>query len=142
MQNHNLICPMCERGQLIPNVCKEQSLYKGKTLTVDYESSTCSTCSSEIVTPTQAHNNQARILDEQRKINGLLISSEIKHIRESFKLTLTEAANLFGEEVLTFSRYEKGEAIQSPTLDKLLRLVSETPVAFERLQLISNMKTK
>jgi len=60
-----LICPMCEEGQLIPNVCTEQTLYKGKTLTVDYEYSTCSTCGSEIVTPIQAHSNQARILDEQ-----------------------------------------------------------------------------
>jgi len=108
MQNQNLICPMCEEGQLIHNICTEQTLYKGKTLTVDYESSTCSTCGSEIVTPIQAHSNQARILDEQRKINGLLISREIKHIREGFKLTLTEAANLFGEEALAFSRYEKG----------------------------------
>jgi len=46
---------MCEEGQLIPNV----------SLTVDYESSTCSTCGSEIVTPIQAHSNQAHILDEQ-----------------------------------------------------------------------------
>jgi len=142
MQNQNLICPMCEEGQLIPNVCTEQTFYKGKTLTVDYESSTCSTCGSEIVTPIQAHSNQARILDEQRKIHGLLISREIKHIRESFKLTLTEAANLFGEEALAFSRYEKGEAIQSATLDKLLRLVSEIPIAFERLRLISGMKAE
>jgi putative zinc finger/helix-turn-helix YgiT family protein len=95
-----------------------------------------------IVTPIQAHSNQARILDEQRKINGLLISREIKHIREGFKLTLTEAANLFGEEALAFSRYEKGEAIQSATLDKLLRLVNEIPIALERLRLISGMKTE
>jgi HTH-type transcriptional regulator/antitoxin MqsA len=142
MQNQNLICPMCEEGQLIPHICTEKTLYKGKTLTVDYESSTCSTCGSEIVTPTQAHSNQARIFDKQRKINGLLISSEIKHIRESFKLTLTEAANLFGEETLVFSKYEKGEAIQSATLDKLLRLVSEIPVAIERLRLISEMKAE
>jgi HTH-type transcriptional regulator/antitoxin MqsA len=140
MQNQNLICPMCEEGQLIPNVCTEQTRYKEKTLTVDYESSTCSTCGSEIVTPIQAQSNQARILDEQRKINGLLMSREIKRIRESFQLTLTEAANLFGEEALAFSKYEKGEAIQSATLDKLLRLVNEIPIAFERLRLISGMK--
>ena len=69
MQNQNLICPMCEEGQLIPNVCTEQTLYKGKSLTVDYDSSTCSTCGSEIVTPIQAHSNQARILDEQNLLN-------------------------------------------------------------------------
>jgi HTH-type transcriptional regulator / antitoxin MqsA len=87
MQNHKVICPMCEEGQLIPNVCMEQTIYQGKKLTVSYESSTCSNCASEIVTPTQAHNNQARILDEHRKINGLLTGSEIKQIREHFQLT-------------------------------------------------------
>ena len=141
MQNQNFTCPMCEEGQLIPNICMEKTVHQGKTLTVDYESSTCSNCASEIVTPTQAHHNQARILDEHRKINGLLTGTEIKQIRENFQLTPTEAANLFGDETLAFSKYETGEAVQSATLDKLLRLVIEIPLAFERLQLISSMKT-
>jgi len=132
---------MCEEGQLIPNISMENTVYKGKNLTVNYESSTCSNCTSEIVTPTQARNNQRRILDEHRKINGLLTGEEIKQIRENFKLTPMEAANLFGDEAFTFSKYEMGEAIQSTTLDKLLRLVSDIPLAFERLRLISGMKT-
>jgi YgiT-type zinc finger domain-containing protein len=74
MRDQNLTCPMCEQGQLIPHISTEKTTYKEKTLTVQYESSTCSTCGSEIVTPTQAYSNQARILDEQRKINGLLTS--------------------------------------------------------------------
>ena len=92
----------------MPNICTEQSIYKGKTFSVEYESSSCSICGSEIVTPTQAHRNQARILDEQRKINGLLTRCEIKHIRESFNLTPTDAALLFGDDAKAFSRYEKG----------------------------------
>ena len=68
MNTKNLNCPICEEGQLVPNVCMEKTIYKEKTLTVNYESSTCSICGSEIVTPTQALRNQAHILDEQKKI--------------------------------------------------------------------------
>ena len=139
MRDQNLTCPMCEQGQLIPHIGTEKTTYKEKTLTVQYESSTCSTCGSEIVTPTQAHRNQARILDEQRKINGLLTSLEIKKIRENFNLTTTDAAILFGDEEKSFYRYETGEAIQSVTLDKLLRLVNDMPLVFERLRTMSGV---
>jgi len=137
MNAKNFTCPICDEGQLVPNVCMEKTIYKEKTLTVNYESSTCSICGSEIVTPTQAQRNQVHILDEQRKIDGLLTSCEIKDIRETFNLTSTQAAELFGSDVTTFSKYERGEATQSVTLDKLLRLVKEMPLAFERLRLIN-----
>ncbi|OAD19864.1 transcriptional regulator, XRE family [Candidatus Thiomargarita nelsonii] len=137
MNAKNFTCPICDEGQLVPNVCMEKTIYKEKTLTINYESSTCSICGSEIVTPTQAQRNQAHILDEQRKIDGLLTSSEIKRIRETFNLTSTQAAELFGSDATAFSKYERGEATQSVTLDKLLRLVKEMPLAFERLRLIN-----
>jgi HTH-type transcriptional regulator/antitoxin MqsA len=139
MNTKNFICPICDEGQLVPNVCMENTIYKEKTLTVNYDSSTCSICGSEIVTPMQAQRNQAHIIDEQKKMDGLLTSIEIKGIRETFNLTSTQAAKLFGSDATAFYKYEKGEATQSVTLDKLLRLVKEMPLAFERLRLISEL---
>jgi len=140
MENQLVTCPMCEEGQLLVQVGLEQVNYQGKRFTVTYDFAICSLCGSEIVTPSQAVANQARILDEYRKRNGLLTSQEIQQIREQFHLTPAQADDLFGREVNAFSQYETGEAIQSFTLDKLLRLVNQMPTTFQQLQRLAEVK--
>jgi len=142
MENHSVKCPMCEEGQLFPQVSLETVTYQGHTVTVNYDSTTCSLCGSNIVTPSQAKVNQARVLDEYRKRSGLLTGQELQQIREQFHLTIAQAASLFGSEMKAFGQYEQGEALQSVTLDKLLRLVSQMPLAFEQLQWLAGMKIK
>jgi len=51
-------------------------------------------------------------------------------ILAQFHLTTAQAAGLFDSEVKAFGQYEPGEAVQIITLDKLLRLVSQMPLAF------------
>jgi len=133
--NEKFRCPFCDQGHLVPKQIEvEQGTYKSKTFEVEYEASFCSACGFDMVTPPQAVRNQARVRDAQRQSDGLLTSSEIKTIREQLNLSPTQADELFGEELHTFVKYEKGETMQSTSLDKLLRLVSSTPAAFEKLR--------
>ena len=142
MENQEeFICPLCEQGKLVANQSDtEEGSYKGKSFKIDYESSFCTACGLDMVTPPQAVRNQARVRDEQRKIDGLLTSSEIKQIREKLHLSFSEADEIFGEETNTFSRFERGEALQSASLDRLLRLANDMPVILDKLKLLSNMK--
>ena len=52
---------------------------------------------------------------------------EIRHVRTHLRLTQGQAARLVGGGVNAFSRYERGETMQSRATDKLLRLLDKNP---------------
>jgi len=93
----------------------------------------CDMCDSTPVMTQQILNNQLRIADEKRKSSGLLTSYEIKAVRELYKLTQKEAAEIFGGGKNAFSKYERGDVIQSEAMDKLLRLVFVNPKNLDEL---------
>ncbi|RKZ46344.1 MAG: hypothetical protein DRR08_33420 [Candidatus Parabeggiatoa sp. nov. 2] len=103
-------CPMCESADLIPKKVVEHYCYKGHNFSLeDIEYAECPKCHSEVITPEQSTRNEARIRDEHRKIDGLLTRAEITQLRERLKITQNQAAQLFGERVNAFSKYESFE---------------------------------
>ncbi len=103
-------CPMCEAADLIPKKAIEHYCYKGHNFSLeDIEYAECPKCHSEVITPEQSTRNEARIRDEHRKIDGLLTRAEITQLRERLKITQNQAAQLFGERVNAFSKYESFE---------------------------------
>ena len=138
--NHSALCPACEAGTLHERIGSTENNYKGRTFTVEGTSfSKCSACDAEIVLPWQARANDQLIRDFHREIDNLLMGDEIKRIRKKFSLTQADAAKLFGGGTNAFSKYERGEVIQSIAMDRLLRLVDTLPWAFEVLARITHL---
>jgi HTH-type transcriptional regulator/antitoxin MqsA len=128
MSEKKLICPECEEGELAPATREIVFTHKERDLAIlDLECYRCAACGVETVKPPQIRRNQARIADAKRRADGYLTGVEIRDLRESLRLSQPEAAQLFGGGANAFSKYERGEVIQSASMDKLLRLVATHP---------------
>jgi HTH-type transcriptional regulator / antitoxin MqsA len=120
------LCPICEEGHLSPFSRNEDIRTRGEdNVLVSFDYSKCPVCGSELTTPTQTKVNQARIADARRAAEGLLTGADIRAFRELLGITQTEAARLFGGGPNSFSKYERGEVLQSFSMDRLIRVASE-----------------
>jgi len=141
MNPERTICPMCESADLIQKKVVEHYCYKGHDFSLeDIEYAECPKCHSEVVMPEQSTRNEVRICDEHRKIDGLLTRAEISELRERLKITQNQAAQIFGERVNAFSKYETGEATQNQAMDKLMKLALNVPQCFEELRQMANVQ--
>jgi len=135
MNNLDKTCPMCEEGILIPTTRSTTFEYRGSDLVVeDLEVSTCGSCDSELVFPEQRKKNQVKIADKKRNLDGLLTSHEIIEFRKRYNLSQVQASILFGGGQNAFSKYERGDVIQSVSMDRLLRLVFDSPMNLLRVE--------
>jgi HTH-type transcriptional regulator/antitoxin MqsA len=129
------VCPLCEEGHLEPRHRSEKiKLSTGNHVHIDFQYSICDVCESEITTPKQAKENQSHVRDAQRAAEGLLTSLEIKQIRARLGLSQSDASLLFGGGTNAFSKYERGEVIQSKSMDRLIRVTSEDPAVLQKLK--------
>ncbi|MEK8021553.1 MAG: type II toxin-antitoxin system MqsA family antitoxin, partial [Candidatus Parabeggiatoa sp.] len=118
MTPEKILCPVCEKGEIIFKKGPSSFCYKGHDFTLeDLEYCECLACQYEIILPEQSTRNEARIRDEHRKIDGLLTRAEISELRKRLKITQNQAAQIFGERVNAFSKYESGEATQNQAMD-------------------------
>jgi len=118
------MCPVCDEGVLKLSTFSDTFNYKANSVLVEnLECTECDVCKSTPVLTQQILNNQLRIADGKRKTCGLLTSTEIKAVRKMYNLTQKQAAEIFGGGANAFSKYERGDVIQSEPMDKLLRLV-------------------
>jgi len=118
-------CPICATGELASFEEPNELQYKGKTLSVVMEYAVCQHCGEEMILPDQIKRNDCRVRDAWRKADGLLTGAEIAELRKTLGLTQQEAARVFGGGVNAFSKYERGDVIQSEGMDKLMRLALE-----------------
>jgi len=116
-------CPICETGTLSKQVHTGEIQYRGRAVQVDgLEYSLCDKCGADPVLAKQAKRNQVRFSDAKREIDGLLSSADIRKARRYLGLTQHAASSIFGGGLNAFSKYERGEVIQSKAMDKLIRV--------------------
>ncbi|MEN8221601.1 MAG: type II toxin-antitoxin system MqsA family antitoxin [Pseudomonadota bacterium] len=140
MNQEYFTCPVCEFGELVFKKGPSSYRYKGQEFTLEnIEYCECPTCHYEIIMPEQTKRNEARIRDEQRKIDGLFTGAEIAQLRGHFNITQTQAAKIFGDRANAFSKYENGEVTQNLAMDKLMKLVLHKPHCFEELCRMANV---
>lgn len=128
------ICPICETGTLVMRTWSGEIEHKSKTLNVpNLEYSECTLCSADPVLAAQARRNQVRIADARRAAEYLLSASEIRAARKRLGLTQHAASKVFGGGRNAFSKYERGEVIQSEAMDRLIRVACRFPEAWDYL---------
>ena len=69
-----------------------------------------------------------------RRKHGLLSASEMRAIRERFKLTQAQFGTLLRLGANTLSRWESGRNVQTEAMDTLLRLIRDVPGSIEYLR--------
>lgn len=137
--NKRLKCTECGNGRLHPATWTGAVRHRDLTLHVaDLECHRCDACGSDPVFTDQIRRNQRRIADARRSADGLLTGDEIRGIRELLGLTQAQAGELIGGGPMAFSKYERGEVIQSVGMDKFLRVLAMHPFLLETLRSMNN----
>ena len=129
-----ILCPMCDSNSL--TAARYSTLFAhgaSKILVEDLEKYDCAACHSDPIFPDQVRRNQIKIADARRRADGFLTSTEIRQIRNRLGLPQSAAANVFGGGDNAFSKYERGEVIQSFQMDRLLRLAVDVPAVMSQL---------
>lgn len=141
--NNEMICPLCEEGELRPVVYAENYRHGNGTVLVEgLEGCECPVCGGQPVLTEQIRRNQVRVADARRAVDGLLVSSEIRGLREYFGISQQDAALLFGGGANAFSKYERGEVFQSVAMDRLLRLVLANPFLLDDVKALAGMSVQ
>lgn len=143
MKNLLLTCPVCEEGHLTESTFADDFKHGKKTLHIDgLECYLCNTCGADPVFPDQIRRNHLHIADFKRVEDGLLTGAEIKNIRDHLSLSQSVAACIFGGGENAFSKYERGDALQTKAMDTLLRLTAKNPLNLLELYSLAGMPVK
>lgn len=131
-----LTCTECDAGTLHPAIWEGDFRHGGSMIHVsDLECYRCDMCAADPVFPEQIRRNQLKIADTKRRAEGLLTGHEVLSLREQLGLTQPEAAELFGGGVNAFSKYERGDVLQSVAMDRLLKAAAFFPDLLDFLRL-------
>lgn len=105
--------------------------YKGHALNVEgIHVVECLDCERSAEGPEHGSNNDCRVADAKRHHDGLLSSREIEDILQIHGINKSAASRYFCRGQNSFSKYLRGECIQSRAVDKLLRLSRDLPDVF------------
>ena len=130
-----LVCPQCETGHLVASAWEDDFRHGDSTIHVaDLECYVCDLCGADPVFTDQIRRNQVKIADAKRRADRMLTSEDIRSLRGRLNLTQQEAAALFGGGANSFSKYERGDVIQSDPMDRLLKLVGSYPFLLDALR--------
>jgi len=133
-------CKICKSESIRQLDDMESISYKGSVLSISMEYSVCNKCEREFVSKQQILNNDSRVRDAKKSVDGLLTSTEIYHARTSMELTQEQAALVFGGGKNAFSKYERSEVSQSVAMDKLIRICLKHPTVLHELLIGAGIK--
>lgn len=128
-----LLCPLCEEGHTTLHCAQTEVEYAGQKGVVETQFRRCDMCESELVGDVEGRANKRAMIAFRKTVDGLLTGEEIRAIREKYRLTQTQAAQLFGGGPVAFSKYENDDVAHSEAMDNLLRLVRRCEEAFWEL---------
>ena len=121
-------CPVCGSNSLVVGTHNQEFIHAGQPVFVaGLEHYDCSVCGADPIFPDQIRSNERKLVDAKKHAQGLLTASEVFAIREGLGLSQADAAQLFGGGANAFSKYERGEVVQSVPMDRLLRVASAIP---------------
>ncbi|HAI58915.1 MAG TPA: type II toxin-antitoxin system MqsA family antitoxin [Xanthomonadaceae bacterium] len=134
-------CALCGASAVHATTYSDTFIHRGVETPVDgLEVMRCDACGAELIEADQARRNYRKMVDIGRTIDGLLTGDAIVNLRKRLGLTQQEAAELFGGGPNAFSKYERGDVVQSVAMDRLLRLVGSFPLSLDLLRAIARPK--
>ena len=133
-------CKICKSESIRQLDDMESISYKGSVLLISMEYSVCNKCGREFISKQQILNNDSRVRDAKKRVDGLLTSTEIKNARTSMELTQEQASVVFGGGKNAFSKYERAEVSQSVAMDKLIRICLKHPAVLHELLIGAGIK--
>ncbi len=105
-----------------------EEVFHGRTITISgIEYYKCNQCGEIVFDAAEAEKYDKQIIDKHREIEGLLLPSEIKAIREKYGLKQQEFEKILGVSSPSVSRWETGKVIQSKPVDLLMRAYNDSP---------------
>jgi HTH-type transcriptional regulator/antitoxin MqsA len=120
-------CPFCKDGFLERKIIDDTYTYKNQNITVKQSGEFCNCCEEGILNGNDLKSTEKELNDFHAKVDGLLMSNEIKQIRKKLKLTQKQAATIFGGGANAFGRYERGEAKPVLAVYNLLKILDKHP---------------
>lgn len=130
-----LICSECGTGHLHPSTWEGNFRHNGAQVHVtDLECYRCEACGADPVFTDQIRRNQLRIADAKRRVDGLLPGADVCKIRKHLGLSQQQASAVFGGGANAFSKYERGDVLQSVAMDRLLKAAAYVPGVLEFLK--------
>lgn len=135
MNTESLICDDCDVGTLRPAIYADDFKHGDGTIHVEgLECHVCDHCGADPVFADQARRNHCKINDARRVADGMLTGAQIRGIRTSLGMTQAEAGDLIGGGPMAFSKYERGEVIQSAVMDNFLRVLAIYPFIVDSMR--------
>jgi len=139
----NLICPVCDEGKLTEATFAGEFKHNGRAIRVEgLECYHCENCGADPVFDDQIKRNHLKVADAKRHEEGLLTGLEIRTARERLGLTQSDAAKLFGGGTNAFSKYERGDVLQSKSMDTLIILSLRFPFLVTELRRLAGMSDR
>ncbi len=143
MKKNKMICPVCDEGHLTPRLYSDHFKHNtGSVFVEGLEYCGCDLCGADPVLADQIKRNHLKIADAKRKADGLFTGDEIRTIRAMLGLTQQAAAQLIGGGTNAFSKYERGDVLQSVGMDRLLTAVAVFPELLHIFELGSPFESK
>jgi len=133
IQKELSFCPICD-GDLKQEIRIVEAEFKGVKFNYSQSGQWCSECGEGFLSPKDLENSKKGIADNKRIIDHRLVADDIKKFRKTNKLSQREASELFGGGPNAFSKYERGEIIQSKSTDVLMRLVSSKKISIDDIR--------
>ncbi|HTE39785.1 MAG TPA: type II toxin-antitoxin system MqsA family antitoxin [Steroidobacteraceae bacterium] len=138
-----LACPVCGEDGLAIESFDRNIAYGDRKITVHgLERCRCLVCDADPVLPDQIRHNQLITADTKRRLDNLYLSAEIRSLRDELGLSQSEAAVIFGGGANAFSKYERGDVVQSVPMDRLLKITSRYPSLVSDLMQIAGIELK
>jgi len=91
-------------------------------------------CNEGFLNPSDLSSSRKERNDHKREIDHKLKAVEILRFRKKLNLSQKEAGELFGGGPMAFSKYKRGEIIQSRSVDLLIRLLLSNRINIKDLK--------
>lgn len=133
-------CFKCNKYQEFDIVLSHEIInVKGTMIECDIKQAVCKECGELVNNKDIEHENDIKVYDLYKIKNDLLTSDQIFEIRKLRGMTQVELANFLSIGEKDIARYENG-AIQSRSIDKMIRLVGDDEAYFAMLQVFAGKK--
>lgn len=130
IKSEKRLCTCCmEEHEVKTVLVKEQATFKNVKITYDASYLFCDAAEELYMDEQQMQENDVRLKDAYRKVEGLLTSAEISGIRAKYGISQSDLCILLGWGGKTITRYESHQ-VQDKAHDTILKKIDQDPEWF------------